>query len=232
MKAAIRLTLLLAIVVLWSGSAVPISAATIFDNSVNDLIPPVQFNPGTNEVGDEITLAGSERTLNMFSFEYWGTNTAGGSSFSGSVQARVRFYENNGTLFNGYSSPGTNFFDSGWFSVNATPRSTLIFTDGADWLSGSLTLPASNMTWSVQFEGMGANDTVGVDIFAPPVVGQDPPDYWEYDSPGAWALLQNTNGIPMDFAAKMETPEPSSIRLSLLGGLGILTMMRRLRRKV
>jgi hypothetical protein len=35
----------------------------------------------------------------------------------------------------------------------------------------------------------------------------------------------------MDFGALMETPEPSSFALSLLGGVSLLIAMRRFRRK-
>src|SRR5574340_1842514 len=90
----------------------PLGATTIFDNSVNDL--GTRFNPGTLEVGDEILLASTERYLTNFSFEYWGTSS--GASFAGPVEARVRFYQNDGAPFNGYATPGSLFYDSGWFS--------------------------------------------------------------------------------------------------------------------
>jgi hypothetical protein len=227
-----RVSVLWAIGVLLIAIVLPVGAATpIFNNSVYDL--GHRFNPGTNEVGDEILLASTERYLTHFDFEFWGTNTLNDYSFAGTVQARVRFYENNGTLFNGYPSPGTAFFDSGWFSAGApTARSIFIFTEGVDFPDGGLFLPSSDMTWSVQFQGMGATDSIGVDIYSPPVVGWDYPDYWE-SSNGSWQLL--TNGVPMDFAARFyanqQVPEPSSAALSALGGLAILVAAYRVRRK-
>lgn len=117
-------------------------------------------------MGDEILLTGSERYLTNFSFEFWCTNTANPFAFAGPVEARVRFYQNNGTNFNGYASPGTNFYDSGWFALAPTERSTVVFTLGNDFPWLGLFLPViSNMTWSVQFQGMGATDLVGVDIY-------------------------------------------------------------------
>src|SRR5438445_11555785 len=92
-------------------------ADQIYNNSTNDLL--TRFNPGTLEVGDEIILASSARYLTNFSFEFWGTNTANPSAFSGSVTATVRFYLNDGTLFNGYAAPGTLLYTSGPFSITS-----------------------------------------------------------------------------------------------------------------
>src|SRR5664279_1140872 len=130
-KRPVKQSFCLIVGLLWMGLAVPLRAAVIFDNSVNDLV--TRFAPGTNEVGDEIILAGTERYLTNFQFEFWGTNTADPTAFAGPVQARVRFYENNGTNFNGYPSPGSEFYDSGWFSIAPTPRSTEVFTLGTDF---------------------------------------------------------------------------------------------------
>jgi hypothetical protein len=231
MQSSFRTNVLLISGAILISLALPLRAATIFDNSGHDLL--TRFNPGTREVGDEILLGGTERYLTQFSFEFWGVNTASPTSFAGAVQARVRFYENNGTPFNGYATPSDgSFFDSGWFPVaSPTDRSTFEFTQGLDFPDGGLFIPADEITWSVQFQGMGATDSVGVDVYSPPVVGQDYPDYWENN--GGWTLL--TNGVPMDFAARMEAnatiPEPSVAALSLIGGLGIIGMSCRLRRK-
>jgi hypothetical protein len=216
--------------VAWFGLAGPLSATTLFDNTVNDL--NLRFNPGTLQVGDEINLA-STGNLTDFSFEYWGT--ASGANFAGTVQAEVKFYLNTGPLFNGYPTPAaTPFYDSGLFSVpSPTPRSTFVFTAGSDFPGGGLNLPATDMTWSVQFSGMGAGDAVGVDLYSPPVVGSEVGsfgDYWQYN--GGWTLLTNSIG-PVDFGAYMvaTVPEPSSMTLSLLGGVGMLIAMRWFRRK-
>jgi hypothetical protein len=83
----------------------------------------------------------------------------------------------------------------------------------------------SNFTWSVQFTSLGLNDMVGVDLYSPPVVGQDYADYWENTVMG-WTL--KTNSVAMDFAARLDAvPEPSAVLLAALGGLGLLTFLRR-----
>jgi hypothetical protein len=193
--------------VAWFALVAPASGVIIFDNATNDL--SVRFDPGTNEVGDEIILAGSARYLTYFSFEFYAINTNHPATLGGTVNGRVRFYENDGPSFNGYLTPGTVFYDSGWFSVSdllggaTTPRSTIYFST-ADFGGAPLyiPIPGSNMTWSVQFQESDPTDDVGLDLYSPPVVGQDYPDYWmNLNNSGSWALKSNT--VPVDFAALM-----------------------------
>ena len=223
----------------FTGSA--LGAATIFDNSVHDL--NTRFNPGTYEVGDEIELAGAQRNLTSFAFEYWGNNTANPARFAGAVEARVRFYMNDGTPFNGYATPGTAFFDSGGFTLPGPTDGTLAVFNFA-----GLFLPTSDMTWSVQFSGMGATDSAGVAIYAPPVIGADYPDYWVKEG-GNWTLRIN-DAYPVDFAATLaattetgssdsnytlsfpgyvgaSAPEPASLAVLGLGAVGLLMRRRR-----
>lgn len=240
MKTFIKASLFLTIVVLWAGSAVPLWAGapvTIFDNSTHDL--SARLDPGVLQVGDEIILDTANswaRYMTTFSFEYYGVgfNVGNPSQFSGNVQADVKFYLNNGgpSPFSGYTMPGTSFWDTGWFTVpGPTSRSTFNFTAGSDNIpAAGLFLPASDFTWTVQFRGMTNGDVVGLDIYSPPSVGNDYKDYWQNN--GGWQLITNGVVSSMDFAARIQAvPEPSTITFSILGGLTILTLARRLRRK-
>ncbi len=201
------------------------NAATIYDNTSTDKL--TRFSPGTLEVGDEINFGGSslDRVLTSFSFEYYGLSTVPGD-FAGDVTARVKFYYNNGMPASGYLSPGTSFYDSGWFSINPTynadpaldGRATLVFTAGSDNIpSNGLMLP-TKMTFSVQFAGLGLGDDAGLDIYSPPTVGTSQDDYWERDAiNGTWTLKNNTAG-PINFAANFQAvPEPASALLFAMG---------------
>jgi len=227
--------LLLASVLMIGASA---SAATIYDNSVNDR--NLRF-AATNEIGDEIIFAGTERVLTNFSFEYWALNhgTIDPVGFSPTAAARVRFYLNNGASdpVSGYATPGpTPFYDSGTFLIGApTDRLTFQFNAGSDFPAGGLVMPViSNMTWSVPFSGLDADDSAGLDVYYRPVVGTSPAelnnridDYWEF-SGGSWAL--KTNIVDMSFGARFEAtnvPEPSTVVFGVLGGLGLLVFGRR-----
>ena len=233
MRVLNRIQRFLAVGVMGVGVCTSLPAATIFNNSLNDLA--TRFNPGTLQVGDEIKLAGTDRYLTTFSFEYFAINTAHPASFDGTtITAEVRFYQNTGPLFHGYPTPNpASFWDSGPFTLtDTTDRKTLVYDIAtSDFPVGGLFLPASDMTWSVQFSGMSGADVVGVDLYTPPTVGTEVGDFGDYwQNNGGWTLMTNT--VPMDFAAKFDAvPEPSSMVLALCGGLGLLTLAGRLRRK-
>ncbi len=175
----------------------------VYDNSANDLL--VRFDPGPLEVGNEIVLAEPIIRLSEFSFEWWGTNSGGGP-FAGNVQVQLRFYMNDGPLVSGYPAPGTLLFDSGPFSIPASPRATLIYTetDFIDLALVSLVMPVpESFTWSVQFSGMGPGDTAGLDLYYPAVVGQNYGDYWERNG-GGWLLKTNSAVTNISFASRLE----------------------------
>jgi hypothetical protein len=222
-----------------------LNAAVIYNNTTSRVTDgvgnPVIYFP-TTEVGDEILLTTTDpsRYLQTFSFEFYGTNTASPLTWSGAnVTMRVRMYLNNGPDFNGYATPGTNIFDSGAFSIAAPPPTgvaTLNFAAGTDFPVGGLFLGPgpggsvlSNMTFSVQFSGLGATDQLGLPLYSPPTVGGNYSDFWENN--GGWVL--QTNVFTVSFGANMSavTPEPSPVALSILGGLGLLLARRWLWRK-
>ncbi|HEV2392999.1 MAG TPA: immunoglobulin domain-containing protein, partial [Verrucomicrobiae bacterium] len=61
-------------------------------------------------------------------------------------------------------------------------------------------LPDS-FTWSVQFSGLGSNDSAGLSFFGPPVAGQVRAAYWSQEGNG-WTLQTNELGAA-DFAAQL-----------------------------
>jgi hypothetical protein len=200
--------------------ALPLSAAEIvYDNSVNDLA--FNLDPGAQEIGDEIVLDGTARWLSEFSFEYWGDNTLSETEFAGPVEARIRFYLNDGPALPGVDdalTPGTVFFDSGTFAIDPTERATLTFTDFVTDVAVPLAVDLPDaFTWSVEFTGLGVTDTAGVTIYSPPAVGSSFDDYWVNTS-GTWTL--QTNVVAIDFAARFSAvPEPTALALAICGGM-------------
>ena len=199
-------------------------AEFVYQNSTANLSQRLSI--GNTEVGDEIVLAGADRLLAAFDFQYYGI------SFSGNEKAQVRFYYNDGDVFNddpAARKPLTAFFDSGLFDVAATAGSTLNFSIGDGTLPSGVLLPES-FTVSVQFSGIEAGESAGVDLYDPPTVGASLPDYWYNDPVGGWQTRTNST-YPMNFGARIQAvPEPSTWTLFILGGLaGCIRFCRKAR---
>jgi hypothetical protein len=206
------------------------------------------FNNG-QQIGEEIWLGTLvPEYLTNFSFEYYSpdatwTGSPQGANFIG---AEIRFYENNGPLFNGYASPGTLFYDSGllafpnpqWYNGNSLSNTlTAIFSlsdlqspPGGSALDSNFVLP-TNFTFTITFSGLTGTESVGLPNYNPPQSGTNYSDYW-YDSSGTWQLLTNASLGPVAFGAQFNgsptpTPEPTVLCLGALGGMALGFVARR-----
>jgi hypothetical protein len=182
-----------------SAQDVGAQESVVYDNTAND--QESAFSPGSSEVGNEVTLGGTERYVSRFSVGYWGSNTVQ-EAFAGDVRLRVRFYSNDGPVVSGYASPGTLIYDSGALPIAPTNGGTLLLTEfqlGAKLpLAG--TLPGL-FTWTAQFSGLSGDDSAGLQLFGPPVTGQVLSNYWENGTQG-WVL--QTNGTSAgDYAVQI-----------------------------
>jgi hypothetical protein len=186
-------------------------ASPVYDNSANDLF--TRFEVGGMEVGDEISLASPANRVTRFSFEYWGLGGGPAGAFNGGVQVILRFYKNDGPLLTNVAFsarvPQTLIFKSKPFPISATDRSVLVYTEEADFTNSAaadvlLTGPLpSSFTWTVQFIGLGAGDTAGLDLYSPPTIGSSFPDYWEFNG-SEWELLTYHAAPPINFGARLE----------------------------
>jgi hypothetical protein len=212
---------LLAVALATASTLAPTQAGTVYDNSVNDLNQRLVSN--NIEIGDQVTLAGSDRMLSLFSLEFFATGLSGGET------ARVRLYANNGALWNstpGINVPGSMLYDSGAFPILAsTPRSTMEFSIAGGQITNTVVLPES-FTLSIQFSGIAGAESAGVDLYNPPGTGSSFNDYWLYDG-ASWDLKTNAGPV-LNFAAHIEAvPEPSVWTLCIVGGVCGLFLMRR-----
>ena len=229
--------------IILAGSAGVRADTLLYQNTATNLGYNLLFN-NNDLIGQQIWLGTGALPFNLtgFSFEYYSTN----ASWAGSVTADVSFYENDGAVTNGYSAPGTLFFNSGTFSLPtpfsiAGTNSAILSFDNTDFLTtgdGSGWVPMSpgfvmpsNFTFTVTFTGLQDGDVVGLPIFDTPQVGANSGDYW-YDVSGNWELLTNAD-YPIAFGAQFTgvqpTPEPSVICLSALGAAAFAIIARRRR---
>jgi subtilisin-like proprotein convertase family protein len=175
------------------------SEALVYDNWTNNLNQLLDARG--LELGNQITLEGVERYPTRFAVEYWGTNSAQ-ADFSGTVTADIKFYQNDGVaLPSGEATPGTVIFDSGVLPISATNLGALVVQDFQLDATVPLTqaLP-SNFTWTVTFAGLGQNDSAGLSLYGPPVIGAVASGYW-ISSTNGWTIGGSGQGFGAQLAA-------------------------------
>jgi hypothetical protein len=148
------------------------------------------------EYGDEITLAGSARTVTTFQFECFGDFAS-----QGVANVRLRLFANDGP--GRFPSPGTLLYQSEQLGISAGFNTLSV--------SGlSVTVP-NTLTWTVVFGGLTMNggDQAGLVLYGNPTVGTSYNDYWQ-KSGSQWELYRFPGGKPVaDFAARVyAAPDP------------------------
>ena len=221
-------------------------ADVLLQNNTTDLL--TRFSDGGLEFGNQINLANGGYITN-FSFEYYAGGVGGaGTAFKAGelVGVTLNWYLNDSaTLYNGYATPGTLIY-SRFSYINPTTRLTLDYSPASgDFPSGGIatgltiggvpTPTTRTLTWTLQFSGLGAGESAGVDLYSGAPAGAMYTSYWQNNgTPGSpnWELLQDSTGRPITIGQEWmgtAVPEPSILALSLMGGLGLLTAVRRFR---
>lgn len=188
------------------------------------------------EIGNQITLSPNTWSMTSFNVEYYSTGLLNPQN----VGVDLRFYFNNGAPFNGYATPGTLFYDSGWNYGNlvADPTGDTITYSKADlYQNALLNLPAGfllpgTFTFTVTFTNLDAANTIDLPLANSPS-GQPASssgDYW-LNTNGKWSLL--TNSVAANVVGLITAvPEPAAGYLAALGsilllGAGRLVQLRR-----
>src|SRR5207247_2125736 len=193
-------------------------SAIVYDNTSTNRELGGQYrpSPATLQFGDQITLAGPDRTLSQFSFYYF---------FSGATASTqrmtLRMYANTGVTNSPDPSP---FYTSDPIALNPSFNTETI---NFPLSSNLITLP-DTFTWTVQFSNLGATETGGLLLYGPPTVGSSLNDFWLNEGANGWSLRQISGGTVLaDFAARVSAvPEPGVLALGALGALFLAGLKR------
>jgi len=210
--------------VLTLGATFAISeAAIVYDNTTNPLgfWTPIISDFGTNGlVGDEITLAGTERSVTGIDLDVF----SGYFGVTGKLDADVSFYNNNGSA----GAPGTLIWDSGIVKDVGYGGLTNTF----HFVVPSVIVP-DTFTWTISLSNVrpdsGTLYNLGPLYYDPPTVGGSGDWDWYYSS-GTWNKGDALN-IVDNFGAEVHAeavPEPSTFLLVGAGLAGVGLLRRRL----
>jgi hypothetical protein len=192
------------------GYSAPTPSAIIYDNTATYL---TNFFASPNEFGDQVSFAGTQRTLTDVSFEYFASLTTPLND-----TAQFRIYRNAPGASG--APTGAPLYDSGSFAIGNG-------FNHVDITGLSLLVP-DTVTWTIQFSLSDPGETAGLPIYSPPTIGRDLgggvigsyDDFWQ-NAAGTWQLYRFPGGDPpANFAARFSAiPEASTLAYALLGGL-------------
>jgi len=173
----------------------PALATVVYDNTVHATGASVGPDTAVYELGDTITLAGTERVVTDFLFGYTYVWTDPGTAI-------VRFYgggDGSAPLF-------TPFFTSDPFTITRQG-------DQAGLTGLSVTVP-DTFTWTVEFSGPFPQVNGALRVANPPTIGSsDPNSAWQWSITG-WMPI--TDSGPLNFLAQVSAeaapvPEPTTL---------------------
>lgn len=191
------------------------SAATVYDNTSTDTLNTYIYSAlGAQQIGDVVTLAGTERLLTDVSVQFFNLSTT-----AGSFDATLRFYDSTVPVPVGAQ-------------IGASYTSTAIAIGGLDirtvtFTGLNLVVPDS-IVFTVQVLNAGTLD-LGLNAFEPPTLGSSDNATLVWGNPGSLAVgLAGAGTGNLYFQANaVPVPEPSTL---WMGALGVLALLHRTRR--
>jgi len=207
MKASILLVNLLA--------PIALHASAVYSNTTTDTGGTVFYSTGPYvQIGDNITLAGTERSANSATAEFFDGGTG-----SGTFDATLRF-------FNAGSPVGAQI---GAFTVTGTAITSGNVVD-VTWNLGGLVLP-TNVIFTISESNVASGLDLGFTLFEPPTVGSSSNQFYIVSTNGTTysQASQGNNQDNLFFfldASPVSVPEPGTMVLTLLA-LSVITQARK-----
>jgi hypothetical protein len=194
----------------------PYAGATIvYSNTTTDTGGTVFYSTGLyTQIGDQLALAGTERSANSATAEFFDNGASGGT-----FDATLRF-------FNVGSPVGTQIGSGFTMTGNSISSSGIL---NVSWNLGGLVLPG-NVVFTISISTVAAGLDLGLTLFEPPTVGSSANTF--YITNNGSTFSQTSQGNTQDNvyfsldASAVTIPEPGTMLLTLLG-IPALALIRR-----
>lgn len=197
----------------------PVVGNTIYDNTTTDTLITYFYSTGPfTQIGDSVTLGGTDRFLNSASVQFF--NNGAGGTFTASLS-----FFNPGAPVG--SQVGSSYVLNG-LSINSLDILTVAFSNlNLQWTGDDL-------VFAVAISNVGAGMDLGLNAFEPPKVGSSNNGSIIVNSGSGFSTGATAAGQGnLYFAVDATTvPEPSTVTMA--GGalaFGLLLAHRRRRRK-
>ena len=199
---------------------IAVSAATIvYDNTTFPVTggwTPHGFWPFSvfapyEPMGDEITLAGTARTITGFDLILSSTQEITLDALT------LSFYKNDG--LDGYGNPGAPGTDSFW--TETIKDVTVNDTTTVPFSIPNVLVP-DTFTWITSADSLIA----GMATYDPPTVGSSGDYYWDRFDEEWWGMWFENDPVANFGARVIAVPEPTTLALLVLGGLSAIRRRR------
>jgi len=182
-------------------------STTVYNNTTNPLSLNLYSAAGV-QIGDEVTLEGSERLVTEFMFGYGNLNG------NGNETAHIRFYLNDGQS----GQPGSLLLDLGVYPLGIVALGDLTI-DGL-----SILIPGDTFTWTVEW-GFEGGISPYFPLYNPPTTGSTKNYLWDKGQVFPW--VKNYEGKGYHLKAQIEAepfpvPEPGIL---ILLGLSMISIV-------
>lgn len=194
-------------------------AAQIYVNSANDIGQSIFWSSGWDELGDQITLAGTERSVTSAELQLFNLGSAG------TFDATLRFYNVGSPVGSGL----------GEFTLTSLAAPDLTLTGGVFNLLfslGGVTLP-DDVIFTLEVFNPSNGVDLGLNLFDPPVLGSSDSGFAIRRQGSSFSLEAGADlnyYLVLDADSGAGVPEPSSIWLAVGGIVFSLGAVRRGRR--